>query len=88
MLSNVHDALVSELYAAGVYVPSTRGITPAGDPAPFSLAFLGLPYSEATLLALAYDYEQATMLRYVPELMTTLPPALAAQAAAIAAAAA
>lgn len=49
-----------------VTVPSTRA---AGPPTPFSLVFVGPQYSEALLLALAYDYEQATHLRIVPKLM-------------------
>jgi hypothetical protein len=61
---------------AAVYVPSTRGNTSAGAPAPFSLAFIGLPYDEAKLLAFAYDYEQATQLRWIPELLSTFPPEL------------
>lgn len=35
---------------------------------PFSLIFVGRPFSEAELLALAYDYEQATRHRIVPYL--------------------
>ena len=63
---------VYEINLAGtplVTVPST--LSGAGPPVPFSLAFTGKPYSEALLLALAYDYEQATQLRIVPELITT-----------------
>jgi amidase len=53
-----------------VTVPST--VAP-GPRVPFSLAFTGPQYSEATLLALAYDYEQATQLRLVPQLAVANP---------------
>lgn len=46
-------------------------IIPAGEYAngmPFSLIFIGPMWSEAELLAYAYDYEQATHHRIVPEL--------------------
>lgn len=59
---------VSEINILG-----TPGVTvPAGyykDGSPFSLIFLGRPFSEAELLGLAYDYEQATMLRQPPLLV-------------------
>jgi hypothetical protein len=47
---------------------------PAGfnsDGLPITISFTGLPYSEATLLGLAYSYEQATQLSMPP---TTTPP--------------
>lgn len=50
-----------------VTVPSTTNVVD-GAPVPFSLVFAGLPNSEASLLALVHDYEQATLLRVVPEL--------------------
>ena len=53
---------------AGVTVPGPKATTDTGAPSPFSLIFVGPANSEALLLALAYDYEQATGLRYVPEL--------------------
>jgi Asp-tRNA(Asn)/Glu-tRNA(Gln) amidotransferase A subunit family amidase len=59
---------VSEINILG-----SPGITvPAGfyeNGSPFSLLFLGKPFSEAELLGLAYDYEQATMLRQAPILV-------------------
>ena len=39
-----------------------------GNGSPFGLIFVGRPFSEAKLLALAYDYEQATNHRIVPHL--------------------
>ena len=48
-----------------VTVPTTRL---PGPPRPASLAFIGRKFDEAKLLALAYDYEQATQLRIVPDL--------------------
>ncbi len=60
---------VSEINILGV-----PGITvPAGyyeNGSPFSLIFLGAPFSEAELLGYAYDYEQATLLRVAPNLVT------------------
>jgi Asp-tRNA(Asn)/Glu-tRNA(Gln) amidotransferase A subunit family amidase len=38
----------------------------ADDGIPAGLAFLGLPYSEPTLIKLAYAYEQATHHRRPP----------------------
>ncbi|SHE50608.1 aspartyl-tRNA(Asn)/glutamyl-tRNA(Gln) amidotransferase subunit A [Kaistia soli DSM 19436] len=61
---------VSEINIAGL-----PGVTvPAGrfaDGAPFSLIFVGAMWSEAELLAYAYDYEQATQHRIVPTLVET-----------------
>ena len=70
---------VSEINIAGVpavTVPSTHATAANGGPSPFSLIFVGLAGSEAKLLALAHDYEQATMLRHVPKLQSELPAAL------------
>jgi Asp-tRNA(Asn)/Glu-tRNA(Gln) amidotransferase A subunit family amidase len=59
---------VSEINVAGL-----PGVTvPAGqfkNGAPFSLIFVGPMWSEADLLAFAYDYEQATRHRIVPQLV-------------------
>ena len=56
-----------------INILGTPGITvPAGyyeDGSPFSVIFVGEPFSEAELLGLAYDYEQATMLRQAPVLV-------------------
>lgn len=61
---------VSEINIAGL-----PGVTvPAGqyaNGAPFALIFVGRMWSEADLLGLAYDYEQATHHRIVPELVET-----------------
>lgn len=61
---------VSEINIAGV-----PGVTvPAGEyanGAPFALIFVGKMWSEADLLAFAYDYEQATKHRIVPVLVET-----------------
>ncbi len=73
------DGVLSAFDVAAVVVPATYGagigaragypsvIVPAGYRAsgrqPFGIAFLGTANSESTLLALAYDYEQATRLR-------------------------
>jgi len=50
------------VYAASMTVPS--GFT--GDNLPVGLTFFGKPYSEPTLLKLAYAYEQATHHRVPP----------------------
>jgi amidase len=73
------DAILSAYDAVAVLVASWRGagigaragyptvIVPAGylttGRKPFGMSFLGTAHSEATLLSLAYDYEQATLLR-------------------------
>lgn len=61
---------VSEINIAGL-----PGVTvPAGEfanGAPFALIFVGRMWSEADLLAFAYDYEQATKHRIVPVLVET-----------------
>jgi Asp-tRNA(Asn)/Glu-tRNA(Gln) amidotransferase A subunit family amidase len=69
-LTCVQSLQVSDINIGGftlVTVPSTRA-TGSNAPSPFSLAFIGPQFSEATLLALAHVYEQATHLRTVPEL--------------------
>lgn len=55
------------------YMASTTGFpeitVPAGfttDGMPVGLSFLGRPFSEVTLTGLAYDFEQATMIRKIP----------------------
>lgn len=61
---------VSEINIAGlpgVTVPAGQ----YGSGAPFALIFVGKMWSEADLLAFAYDYEQATHHRIVPELVET-----------------
>ena len=57
------------VYAASMTVPA--GFT--SDGLPIGITFFGRPYSEPTLLRLAYSYEQATHHRMPPK--TT--PALA-----------
>lgn len=61
------------IYTPTITVP--MGFTVDGTPA--GLAFLGLPYSDAELIKLAYAYEQATKHRKPP----TSTPALSAAAA-------
>jgi len=55
------------IYAASMTVPA--GFT--SDSLPVGITFFGMPYSEPTLLKLAYSYEQATHHRIPP---TTTPP--------------
>ncbi len=55
------------VYAASLTVPS--GFT--SDNLPVGITFFGLPYSEPTLIKLAYSYEQATHHRIPPK---TTPP--------------
>lgn len=77
MYAPVPDLAGTEAYSSTtvseINILGTPGITvPAGyykDGSPFSLIFLGEPFSEAELLGLAYDYEQATMLRQAPVLV-------------------
>ncbi|MFC4454304.1 amidase [Deinococcus sonorensis] len=67
---DIQATTVSEINVAGL-----PGVTvPAGQHAsgaPFALIFVGRAWSEARLLALAHDYEQATRHRAAPRL---LPP--------------
>lgn len=61
----IHETTVSEINIAGL--PGV--VMPAGryaSGAPFCLIFVGPLWSEADLLALAYDYEQATGYRQAP----------------------
>ncbi|WP_063799980.1 amidase [Bradyrhizobium valentinum] len=61
---------VSEINITGV--PSVS--VPAGiykNGSPFSLIFIGRLWDEANLLAMAFDYEQATKHRIVPKLVVT-----------------
>jgi amidase len=76
------DSVLASYGAAALVVPSWRGaglgaragypsvIVPAGyrstNRRPFGITFLGTAWSEASLLAFAYDYEQATRLRRPP----------------------
>lgn len=63
----INETTVSEINIAGVPVVTI----PAGyyaSGAPFNLVFVGQMWSEADLLALAYDYEKATNHRKVPAL--------------------
>lgn len=65
----IHETTVCEINIAGL--PGV--VVPAGyhdDGAPFCLIFVGRPWSEALLLSLAYDYEQATHHRRPPVLET------------------
>ncbi|MBD2845684.1 amidase [Paenibacillus sp. IB182496] len=59
---------VSEINIAGVpLVTVPAGYYESGSP--FALAFFGRMWSEAELLGMAYDYEQATKLRKAPVLV-------------------
>jgi len=62
----LHETTVSEINIAGL-----PGVTvPAGyyaSGSPFTLIFVGDLWSEAALLAMAYDYEQATQHRKAPD---------------------
>ncbi len=63
----IQETTVSEINIAGL--PGI--VVPAGyyaSGAPFCLIFVGRAWSEASLLALAYDYEQATRHRRTPVL--------------------
>ena len=65
----IHETVVSEINIAGL--PAVT--VPAGyhdSGAPFGLVLVGPMWSEATLLALAYDYECATRHRRAPVLVT------------------
>jgi Asp-tRNA(Asn)/Glu-tRNA(Gln) amidotransferase A subunit family amidase len=57
------------VYAASMTVPS--GFTT--DNLPVGITFFGRPYSEPTLLKLAYAYEQATHHRAPPKTAPALP---------------
>lgn len=64
----------------GVEIASLAGFSditvPAGfseDGLPITISFTGRPYSEPTLIGLAYSYEQATMLRGPSPLVPPLP---------------
>jgi len=57
------------VYAASITVPS--GFTT--DNLPVGITFFGTPYSEPTLLKLAYAYEQATHHRIPPKATPSLP---------------
>jgi Asp-tRNA(Asn)/Glu-tRNA(Gln) amidotransferase A subunit family amidase len=66
-VETIHETTVCEINIAGL-----PGVTaPAGayaSGAPFNLIFVGRLWSEAALLALAYDYEGATRHRSAPHL--------------------
>jgi aspartyl-tRNA(Asn)/glutamyl-tRNA(Gln) amidotransferase subunit A len=64
------DEQIAETTVSEINIAGLPGVTvPAGSyacGAPFSLIFVGRLFSEATLLALAHDYEQATLHRRAP----------------------
>ncbi|MCI3921578.1 amidase [Paenibacillus sp. TRM 82003] len=65
---NIGATTVSEINIAGVpLVTVPAGYYDSGSP--FSLAFVGGMWSEANLLGMAFDYEQATKYRKAPELV-------------------
>ncbi len=63
----IHETVVSEINIAGLpAVTLPAGYYASG--APFGLVFVGRRWSEAALLAMAFDYESATHHRRAPEL--------------------
>jgi amidase len=68
------DDFISETTVSAINIAGLPAVTVPGgqyaNSAPFSLIFVGKPWSEAELLGLAYAYEQATQYRIVPELVT------------------
>jgi amidase len=64
------------VYVASMVVPA--GFTPQG--LPVGITFFGRPYSEPTMIKLAYAYEQATKHRHPPK---TTPPLTSATTASI-----
>jgi len=67
------EDLITETTVSVINIAGLTGVTvPAGqysgNDSPFALIFVGPPWSEAEMLALAYDYEQATHHRIVPKL--------------------
>lgn len=65
---NIGATTVSEINLAGVpLVTIPAGYYKSGSP--FALAFVGKMWSEASLLGMAYDYEQATKYRKAPVLV-------------------
>ncbi|MFC5653289.1 amidase [Paenibacillus solisilvae] len=65
---NIGATTVSEINIAGVpLVTVPAGYYASGSP--FELAFVGKMWSEADILGMAYDYEQATHFRKMPTLI-------------------
>jgi aspartyl-tRNA(Asn)/glutamyl-tRNA(Gln) amidotransferase subunit A len=66
------DEAIAETTVSEINIAGLPGITvPAGyyaSGAPFCLVFVGTAWSEAWLIRLAYDYEQATRHRRAPRL--------------------
>jgi aspartyl-tRNA(Asn)/glutamyl-tRNA(Gln) amidotransferase subunit A len=63
----IHESTVCVINIPGhpcVFVPAGRNASGS----PFCLIFVGPLWSEADLLGLAYDYEQATRHRAAPDL--------------------
>jgi amidase len=83
MAAPLPDLFSEEAYAnttvSEINILGTPGVNLSGgfygDRSPFSVQFLGEPFSEAKLLSLAYDYEQATQLRTEPQLVRRRQPA-------------
>jgi len=82
------DAYIDSNDLDAIFFPGTRGaniaaragypsvIVPAGytsTGAPYGITFSGKAYSEPTLIALAYAFEQATMARVAPSSVPALP---------------
>ncbi len=66
---------ISETTVSAINIAGLPAVTVPGgqyrNNAPFSLIFVGPLWSEAELLGLAHDYEQATQHRIVPKLVTS-----------------
>lgn len=64
----IAETTVSAVNIAGLPLVTVPAGAYPGDAGPFGLVFVGRPDSEALLLALAHDYEQATRHRVLPAL--------------------
>jgi Asp-tRNA(Asn)/Glu-tRNA(Gln) amidotransferase A subunit family amidase len=65
---NIHETTVTAINIGGLPAVTVPAGQYENGGSPFGLIFVGRPFSEAELLALAYDYEQATQHRIVPKL--------------------
>ena len=65
---NIGETTVETINIGGLPVVTVPAGRYPSNGSPFGLVFVGRPFSEAELLALAYDYEQSTQHRIVPDL--------------------
>ena len=65
---NIGETTVETINIGGLPVVTVPAGRYPSNGSPFGLVFVGRPFSEAELLALAYDYEQSTQHRIVPNL--------------------